>query len=183
MLAPFLSLAMRAPARQSAFRRAAVAHLLFVSAMGATVLAAPTPGTFQLFGYGLLAAGTAAVPGGGCAAPEMHRGDLTDTSDQYSLAITYYYLRTGIFPFPTPPAGFQREYSYTRPAPDLTRVGRSERFVLEKALEIEPTARWSCCTALMLALEEAVNHPERVPTTSSAMLRRPAIVLPTPARG
>jgi hypothetical protein len=57
MLAPFLSLAMRAPARQSAFRRAAVAHLLFVSAMGAAVLAAPTPGTSQLFGYGLLAAG------------------------------------------------------------------------------------------------------------------------------
>jgi len=110
------------------------------------------------------------------AAPEMHRGDLADTSDQYSLAVTYFYLRTGMFPFPTPPAGFQREYSYSRPAPDLARVNRAERFVLEKALEIEPTARWSSCTALMLALEEAVKHPERVPTTSSALLRRPVIV-------
>jgi serine/threonine protein kinase, bacterial len=117
------------------------------------------------------------------AAPEMHRGDLTDTSDQYSLAITYYYLRTGLFPFPSPPGGFQRENSYTRPAPDLTGVGRSERFVLEKALEIEPTARWSSCTALMLAVEEAVLHPERVPTTSSAQLRRPIVVLPFAARG
>src|SRR5919198_4276871 len=57
MLAPFLSLAMRAPARQSAFRRAALAHLVFVSAMAATVLASPTPGTFQLFAYSLIAAG------------------------------------------------------------------------------------------------------------------------------
>ncbi|MBO0699390.1 MAG: protein kinase [Zavarzinella sp.] len=110
------------------------------------------------------------------AAPEIHRGDLADQSDQYSLAVTYFYLRTGMFPFPTPPAGFQREYSYNRPAPDLTRVSRAERFVLEKALDIEPTGRWSSCTALVLALEEAVNHPERVPNTSSALLRRPVIV-------
>src|SRR5215213_3865486 len=57
MLAPFFSLAMRAPARQSAFRRAAVAHLVFVSAASAALLAAPTPGAFKLYGYSLLGAG------------------------------------------------------------------------------------------------------------------------------
>ncbi|MBO0699391.1 MAG: hypothetical protein J2P46_13425 [Zavarzinella sp.] len=57
MLAPFLSLAMRAPARQSAFRRAAVAHLLFVSATGAALFAKPTPAVYQLFAYALLGAG------------------------------------------------------------------------------------------------------------------------------
>src|SRR5439155_20587248 len=57
MLAPCLSLAMRAPARQSAFRRAAVAHLVFVAALSAAVLANPAPAVFQLFGYALLAAG------------------------------------------------------------------------------------------------------------------------------
>jgi serine/threonine protein kinase, bacterial len=117
------------------------------------------------------------------AAPEVHRGSLSDTSDQYSLAVCYYYLRTGMFAFATPPAGFQREYSYTRPAPDLSGVSRGERFVLERALELEPSVRWSSCVALMTALEEAVNHPERVPTTSSALMRRPVVVLPAPARG
>src|SRR4051794_37945522 len=57
MLAPFLSLAMQASARQSAFRRAAVAHLLFVSAAAAALLARPTPAVYQLFAYGLLGAG------------------------------------------------------------------------------------------------------------------------------
>ena len=57
MLAPFLSLAMRAPARQSAFRRAAVAHLLFVYAAAAALLAMLTPAVYQLFAYGLLGAG------------------------------------------------------------------------------------------------------------------------------
>jgi hypothetical protein len=57
MLAPFFSLAMRAPTRQSAFRRAAVAHLVFVGAASAALLAAPTPAAFQLYGYSLLGAG------------------------------------------------------------------------------------------------------------------------------
>lgn len=57
MLAPFFSLAMRAPARQSAFRRAAVAHLVFLSAVGAVALTRPTPTVMQGLAYGLLGAG------------------------------------------------------------------------------------------------------------------------------
>src|SRR3712207_124507 len=57
MLAPFFSVAMRAPARQSAFRRTAVAQLVFVSAWSAAVPQAPNPTVLQLFGYALLGAG------------------------------------------------------------------------------------------------------------------------------
>jgi hypothetical protein len=57
MLAPFFTLAMTAPARQSAFRRAAVAHLMFVSAATAVALSSPTPAVLQTFGYALLGAG------------------------------------------------------------------------------------------------------------------------------
>jgi hypothetical protein len=57
MLAPFFSLAMTAPARQTAFRRAAVAHLVFVSALSAAALASPTSGVLQTIGYALLGAG------------------------------------------------------------------------------------------------------------------------------
>ena len=57
MLAPFFSLAMRAPARQSAFRRTAIAHLLFVGAATVVALARPTPTVLQGFAYAFLGAG------------------------------------------------------------------------------------------------------------------------------
>lgn len=94
------------------------------------------------------------------AAPEVHRGNLSDSSDQYSLAVTYIYLRTGKFPFPHTPASFQREYSYNRPAPDLSHFGRLEQRVLEKALDLEPSNRWPSCTVLMAQLEHAISRPD-----------------------
>jgi serine/threonine protein kinase, bacterial len=93
------------------------------------------------------------------AAPEVHRGNLTDNSDQYSLAITYYYLRTAAFPF-AQHAGFNREFSYNRPTPDLSKVRRGEQRVLEKALELEPANRWPNCAAFMTAMAEAVSRPD-----------------------
>jgi serine/threonine protein kinase len=94
------------------------------------------------------------------ASPEVHRGNLTDSSDQYSLAVSYYYLRTGVFPFPATIQTFQREYSYTRPAPDLSGVRRLEQLTLERALDLEPTNRWPSCMALMTNLEEAIKRPD-----------------------
>jgi serine/threonine protein kinase len=102
------------------------------------------------------------------AAPEVHRGGLSDTSDQYSLAVTYYHLRTGSFPFPPPPGSFERAYSYNRPAPDLSRVHAAEARVLERGLELEPTSRWPSCTAMMTALAAAVNAPEPVTSTGGS---------------
>ena len=89
------------------------------------------------------------------AAPEIHRGILSDKSDQFSLAITYYYLRTGNFPFPPPPEGFRRRNSYARPAPDLGLVTRTERRILERALDVQPERRWSNCESLVHELNEA----------------------------
>lgn len=57
MLIPFFTQAMTAPARQSAFRRASIAHLLFLSTGLAIILANPTPQVLQFLGYGLLGAG------------------------------------------------------------------------------------------------------------------------------
>ena len=57
MLAPFFGLAMRAPARQAAFRRAAVTHLVFLAAAGAVAVSRPTPAVLQTLAYGLLGAG------------------------------------------------------------------------------------------------------------------------------
>ncbi len=96
------------------------------------------------------------------AAPEVHRGAMAETSDQYSLAVTYYHLRTGEFPFPTPPASFRRDYSYQRPAPELGGVSHAERLVLERALHLEPNTRWPSCTAMVEALSYALAHPDLV---------------------
>ena len=94
------------------------------------------------------------------AAPEVHRGQLTDLSDQYSLAVTYYHLRTGRFPFPVAAGTFRREYSYARPSPDLSLVPRAERRVVERALDLEPTRRWPSCTAFATSLAKALADPD-----------------------
>lgn len=94
------------------------------------------------------------------SAPEVHRGNLAESSDQYGLAVTYYYLRTGKLPFPAAPPDFQRDYSYKRPAPNLGLVSRGERKVLERSLELEPTNRWPTCMGLINALDAAIHSPD-----------------------
>jgi hypothetical protein len=57
MILTFFRTAMAAPGRQANFRRAALAHVLFVTAAVIAVLAAPEPDSLQVFGYVLLGAG------------------------------------------------------------------------------------------------------------------------------
>jgi len=89
------------------------------------------------------------------APPEIHRGMLSERSDQFSLAVTWYYLRTGSFPFPPPADGFRRRHSYNRPAPDLGLVTRSERRILERALDVAPERRWDSCQVMVRELHYA----------------------------
>ena len=122
------------------------------------------------------------------AAPETHRGAMSESSDQYSLAVTYYYLRTGKLPFPAPPADFERAYSYNRPPPDVSRVRPAEQIVLERALHLEPQLRWTNCTGLVDALHYAVTHPDldrpaagswfarQQPGTGRFKVARPAVI-------
>jgi hypothetical protein len=57
MLAPFFSLAMRAPARQSAFRRTAVGHLVYLAGCVVVAQSHPSVSVLQTVAYGLMAAG------------------------------------------------------------------------------------------------------------------------------
>jgi serine/threonine-protein kinase len=100
------------------------------------------------------------------AAPEIHRGTLAETSDQYSLAVTYYYLRTGRFPFPEV-SDFRRKHSYERPAPDLNLVPWLERKVLERGLDLQPEKRWPSSVILIQELAETHNQKG----SSSIMVR------------
>ncbi len=87
------------------------------------------------------------------AAPEVFLGCLTDTSDQYSLAVTYHVLRTGTFPFPPLPADVTRIYS--QPHPDLCLVTEAERPPLLRALAQAPQDRYPTCRDLMTDLLKA----------------------------
>ena len=107
------------------------------------------------------------------AAPEVHRGTMSEWSDQYSLAITYHHLRTAAFPFPPPPPTFNREYSYNRPPPDLSRVRDAEQIALERALHLEPQLRWPTCTDLIDALQYAVAHPNLDRAGAGSWFSRP----------
>jgi serine/threonine protein kinase len=81
------------------------------------------------------------------SAPEVFQGWLSDRSDQYSLAISYYQLRTGQLPFADCPPKITRHY--IRPAPDLSGVCAAEREVLARALAAAPQNRWGSCVELM----------------------------------
>ncbi len=87
------------------------------------------------------------------AAPEVFLGYLSNTSDQFSLAVTYYVLRTGTFPYPPPPV--QNTKGYIRPAPDLSGVSEAEQVPLLKALAPVPQDRFATCRDLMNALLKA----------------------------
>ena len=84
--------------------------------------------------------------------PEVFQGWLSDRTDQYALAISYHQLRTGLFPFPSPPKTVERDY--VRPAPDLSAVTPREREVLMRALSPVPQNRWGSCTEMIERLEQ-----------------------------
>jgi serine/threonine protein kinase len=89
------------------------------------------------------------------AAPEVFVGNISNRTDQYSLAVTYFQLRTGQLPFPDSPPKFRRDY--VRPAPDLSLLSPSERPVVARALAPISVDRWASCQEFMAALTRAVT--------------------------
>ncbi|HLN30997.1 MAG TPA: protein kinase [Gemmataceae bacterium] len=87
-------------------------------------------------------------------APEVFRGQLSNQTDQYALAVTYCLIRGGRLPFDDTPAFFQS--SYIRPAPDLTMLPETERPILARALHPVPQSRWLSCGELMDHLSIAI---------------------------
>lgn len=91
------------------------------------------------------------------AAPEIFQGQLSDRSDQFALAVTYFQLRTGRFPFPEPPPRFTR--SYLRPEPDLSPLLPPERLVLQRGLAASSQDRWPSCRAMIDRLTALFARP------------------------
>lgn len=88
------------------------------------------------------------------APPEVFLGYLSDTSDQFSLAVSYHVLRTGTFPFP-PPVLQPGSRSATRPLADLSQLDEAERPALLRALSPVPQDRYPSCGEFMSDLLRA----------------------------
>jgi serine/threonine protein kinase len=77
------------------------------------------------------------------AAPEFFDGRTTDSSDQYSLAVTYCKLRGGKLPFDGSPHEVMKGHLYQDP--DLSMLPEDERTVVGRALAKDPRSRWPTC--------------------------------------
>ena len=71
-------------------------------------------------------------------APEVLEGYVTDTSDQYSLAVTYCEMRGGRLPFTG--GANQVIYAHLHKEPDLSALPAEERPVVARALAKDPDA-------------------------------------------
>jgi serine/threonine protein kinase, bacterial len=104
------------------------------------------------------------------AAPEIFRGQLSNHTDQYALAVMYCKLRTGQLPFPDTPDTF--EPTYTRSVPDLSMLTRAERSAIERALAVRPNDRWNSCSELVAQLIRQTAATRASHQTSSSGERR-----------
>jgi len=111
------------------------------------------------------------------AAPEFFTGQTSSQSDQYSLAVTYCYLRGGRLPFNGERGKLMM--GHLNKAPDLSMLPPEERPVVAKALAKKPTERWKSCGEFVSQLRAAHAAPLRHPfwTTLKQTSRRPSSIL------
>jgi serine/threonine protein kinase len=118
------------------------------------------------------------------AAPELFGNTVTRWTDQYSLALTYYKLRTGHWPFPPDSGPFQMMRAHVEGQLDLSAVGESEQRVLARATALEPSARYTSCQEMVEELGQALGIAPTVtlpaPPLTDTATYAPAPVAPAP---
>jgi len=93
------------------------------------------------------------------AAPELLRKKVTRWTDQYSLAITYYHLRTGRLPLDTSLPQIEQWMQLGEGRLDLSGLPEPERVIIERATRLEPTERYPSCTEMVAGLFGSVGLP------------------------
>jgi WD40 repeat protein len=114
------------------------------------------------------------------AAPEFFKGQTTNQSDQYSLAVTYCQLRGGRLPF----AGTleQMMMGHAQEEPDLSMVPEAERPVVARALSKKPEERWPSCRAFVQALAATARTSSLPPSQVTTLLPTPPVRPGLPTR-
>ena len=96
------------------------------------------------------------------APPEVFEGRPTRRSDQYSLAIVYQEMLTGVLPFPGRTAA-QLAAQHLNAKPRLNALPEHDQAVIEKALSKKYLERFESCRQLVDALVEAGQHKPSQP--------------------
>ena len=109
------------------------------------------------------------------AAPETFQGEVSRFSDQYSLAIVYQELLTGVRPFNGQNTK-QLLLQHLREPPDLSALPDHDRAVIGRALNKDPNHRWTSCREMVQRL---VAAPQSVTRADAFALPLPAGPLPT----
>ncbi|MBI3461936.1 MAG: protein kinase, partial [Planctomycetes bacterium] len=113
------------------------------------------------------------------APPEFFRGETTASSDQYSLGVTYYELRTGKVPFDGTPAEIMR--GHLQEQPDLQGLTEHERKIVLRALAKNPAHRWASCVKFVGEIERngACGSSAEIPLNRLAASSPPEPAAPT----
>jgi hypothetical protein len=113
--------------------------------------------------------GPAAVINPRYAAPDLLQGQERSRCDQYSLALIYAEMATGVHPVDIP--GGQRR---SGGRVELALLAAAERAVVARALQADPANRFPSCTTFIEALRRAMPpeglHPPERPGEPSAVL-------------
>src|SRR5207253_8449221 len=88
------------------------------------------------------------------ASPETFNGKISQTSDQYSLAVVYQELLTGQRPFVGKNVR-QLAQQHLQGDTDLRSLPEAERPIMQRALEKDRTKRFTNCMAFLAALYRA----------------------------
>src|SRR5262249_55747927 len=110
------------------------------------------------------------------SSPEMFDDAPSAQSDQYSLAIVYQEMLTGVLPFPGRTAA-QLANQHLHSQPQLAVLSEADRLVVGRALAKNPAERFASCRAFVKALSEIVDGaatrlPKAPPAKEQATARR-----------
>lgn len=101
-------------------------------------------------------------------APEMLKNRPARTTDQYSLACSYYHLRTNQFPFDEQLGVDELMIQRARGILDFSALrGPRERKVLQRATALDAGKRFPSCRKFVSALRKAVDEDNKPPTPPS----------------
>lgn len=92
------------------------------------------------------------------APPEVFDGRASRASDQYSLAIVYQEMLTGVLPFPGKTAA-QLATQHMQSRPRLVPLPPADQPIIARALAKNPDERFQSCRALVDALIQAGKTP------------------------
>ncbi len=99
------------------------------------------------------------------SSPEMFDDAPSAQSDQYSLAIVYQEMLTGVLPFPGRTAA-QLANQHMHSQPQLSVLSEVDRLVVVRVLAKNPNERFASCRAFVKALGEAVDGAAIQPPTT-----------------